>query len=548
MKNEISKILNLIQIGNSAVAVKEAKALYIKDPNNINAIKILAYAFIQVGNFEKVVEILELGYKAETNIKDYDYYNNLGYAFLQLENFQKSINYLLEAIKMRPNEVQAFISLADAQQKLKKFNEAELNINKAFQLASNNPQGFEIENNINLLLLKSEVNSALGKDDETILLFNNLLNKTFNADLFFLLSRINPNSISEQLVNLAKSKLSISEKENFNSLIQKTNFDASIFYGLGNYFQKKDPSESEKFYIQANDKIFSIARYNSHLYQEHINSIIESFFDISEQADDKNNIEGDQNFFITGSPRSGTTLVESIITSNNKVYSGGELNLARRMMQKFISTKDKNFREFNEQFTNDYLKETKFMKGDFNFLVDKMPENFLYLGYLKKILPKSKFIRIFRSPWDTATSLYKERYLFNVPYSTSFFNIGIFLSNFEAINTFWDNNLQNKENIFDIKYEDLVINPDNYQKQLYGFLDLSVDDYEPSLRASFFSNTASMNQVKGEIHQNSIKKEVFSSKKNEFYDAFFAQRQYWIKKGILDRKDIFFGYHLENES
>ena len=277
MKNEISKILNLIQIGNSTAAVKEAKALYINDPNNLSAIKILAYAFIQVGNFEKVVEVLELGYKAETNTKDYDYFNNLGYAFLQLENFQKAINYLLEAIKVRPKEVQAYISLADALQKLKKFHEAELNINKAFQLASNNPQGFEIENNINLLLLKSEVNSALGKDDETILLFNNLLNKTFNADLFFLLSRINPNSISEQLVNLAKSKLSISEKENFNSLIQKTNFDASIFYGLGNYFQKKDPSESEKFYIQANDKIFSIARYNSHLYQEHINSIIESF-------------------------------------------------------------------------------------------------------------------------------------------------------------------------------------------------------------------------------------------------------------------------------
>ena len=211
----------------------------------------------------------------EANTKDYDYYNNLGYAFLQLENFQKAINYLLEAIKVRPKEVQAYISLADALQKLKKFHEAELNINKAFQLASNNPQGFEIENNINLLLLKSEVNSALGKDDETILLFNNLLNKTFNADLFFLLSRINPNSISEQLVNLAKSKLSISEKENFNSLIQKTNFDASIFYGL-EIISKKDPSASEKI-IFRRMIVFSIARYNSHLYQEHINSIIESF-------------------------------------------------------------------------------------------------------------------------------------------------------------------------------------------------------------------------------------------------------------------------------
>ena len=168
-----------------------------------------------------------------------------------MENFQKAINYLLEAIKVRHNSLQAYISLADALQKLKKFHEAELNINKAFQLACNNPQGFEIENNINLLLLKSEVNSALGKDDETILLFNNLLNKTFNADLFFLLSRNNPNSISEQLVNLAKSKLSISEKENFNSLIQKTNFDASIFLWSWKLFSKK---------IQVNLKNFIFRR------------------------------------------------------------------------------------------------------------------------------------------------------------------------------------------------------------------------------------------------------------------------------------------------
>jgi hypothetical protein len=52
--------------------------------------------------------------------------------------------------------------------------------------------------------------------------------------------------------------------------------------------------------------------------------------------------------------------------------------------------------------------------------------------------------------------------------------------------------------------------------------------------------------VKGEIHRNSIKKDIFSSKKNEFYDAFFAQRQYWVNKGILEEKDIFFGYNLND--
>ena len=161
-------------------------------------------------------------------------------------------------------------------------------------------------------------------------------------------------------------------------------------------------------------------------------------------------------------------------------------------------------------------------------------------------MPASKFIRIFRNPWDTATSLYKERYIFNVPYSTSFFNIGIFLSNFEAINSFWSNTIKNKKNIFDIRYEELVSQPEKSQKSLYEFIGIDYGEYISSKREKFFSNTASMNQVKSVIHRNSIKKDIFSSKKNEFYDAFYAQRQYWVNKGILDEKNIFFGYNLNN--
>ena len=98
--------------------------------------------------------------------------------------------------------------------------------------------------------MKSEVNSALDKNDETVTLFTKLLNKSFNADLFFLLSRINPNGISEQLVNLAEAKANQLDKDNFKSLIQKTNFDASIFYGLGNYFQKKDKTKSKNVMLK----------------------------------------------------------------------------------------------------------------------------------------------------------------------------------------------------------------------------------------------------------------------------------------------------------
>ena len=67
--------------------------------------------------------------------------------------------------------------------------------------------------------------------------------------------------------------------------------------------------------------------------------------------------------------------------------------------------------------------------------------------------------------------LFKQRYVTNIPYSSSFFNIGVFMANFEAINIFWNNQIRTKINILDIKYEDLVKKKDKlYQKKIYNFL------------------------------------------------------------------------------
>ena len=548
MKNEIDKIINLIQVGNNIEAIRLAKSLFLKFPKNINAIKILAYSYIQIGNFEKVVEILTEGYETQNEAKDYDYYNNIGYAHLQLDDFKESIKYLKNAINLQHNSLQAYISLADAYQKLKDFDEAYIVVNKALNLALSDPRGFNIESNINLLLLKLEINSSLDKNDETKILFTNLLKKTFNADLFFLLTRLNDSlKNKDDLVSLAESKLKLNKKNDFQSLAQMKNFEASICFGLGNFYQKKDSQKSEQFYVQANEKVFSISRYNSHSYQSNILSIIDNYNKIFKDYNENPFNDGQKNFFIIGSPRSGTTLVESIISSNNKIFSGGELNLAKRLMENYIFFQNRNFESFKNEFLNNYIVKTAYMKRDFKFIVDKMPENFLFLGQLQKILPSSKFIRIFRDPWDIATSLYKERYILNIPYSTSFFNIGIFLSNFEAINIFWDQNIKRKENIFDLKYEELVRTPEFLQKKLYDFLGLKNDEYDASKRDNFFSNTASMDQVKGKIHQKSVHKDIFKSKKREFYDAFFSQRQYWQKKEIIDKNtNDFFGYSLEN--
>ena len=59
MKNEISNVLNLIDNGETYKALQDAKLLYKKNSNNLDTVKLLAYTYIQIGNFERVIEVLK---------------------------------------------------------------------------------------------------------------------------------------------------------------------------------------------------------------------------------------------------------------------------------------------------------------------------------------------------------------------------------------------------------------------------------------------------------------------------------------------------------
>ena len=160
-----------------------------------------------------------------------------------------------------------------------------------------------------------------------------------------------------------------------------------------------------------------------------------------------------------------------------------------------------------------------------------------------KLLPKAKIIRTFRDPWDVAISLYKQRYVTNIPYSASFFNIGVFMSNFEAINNYWSDHINTKSNLMDVKYEHLVDNPSFYQKRMYDFFELQ-SDFDEEKRRSFFSQTASIRQIGSPVHTKSVQKMEFLGQKDDFYEAIKMQRAYWQKRPNISISDDFFGYSL----
>ena len=118
--------------------------------------------------------------------------------------------------------------------------------------------------------------------------------------------------------------------------------------------------------------------------------------------------------FIVGLPRSGTSLIEQIISSHSNVYGGGELIFLEILLKraftennKFIKDKladDKIFQNVSDKFY-DHIR--KFYDGKKNIITDKTPQNFMWIGLIKKIFPEAKFIHSIRNPKDNCLSIYK---------------------------------------------------------------------------------------------------------------------------------------------
>ena len=241
-------------------------------------------------------------------------------------------------------------------------------------------------------------------------------------------------------------------------------------------------------------------------------------------------------------PRSGTTLTESIITANTEVFGGGELmsfyDLAYRLLV------DKKYDENSfEMVGEQYIKRTEYLLINQKKIADKLPNNYAFIGHIRKFLPGAKIVLVLRNPWDLAVSLYKQRYVTNISFSSTFFNLGIQMANFEASLLYWKKLGMLDNNVMVIYYEDLVKNFDKTQKKLYAFCKIN-SEYEPEKRESFFAKTASINQVQNKIHTESLEKDNFSSFKKEFREAFYSQREFWKSRNFFDIPADFFGYEI----
>ena len=542
MQKEILELRNLIKNRNIDKAYEQAKRLYKINKKNREIIKILAFLFIQRNQFDATINILNEYYEDNPNEKDFDYYVNMGASYKALEEYEKSLDMYRRAKIIDPDSPFCYTVPAEINLKIRNFDNALDLVNTALEKINNS----DSRNSIhfpNAVKLKTEINVALRRDKENIKMLKSLLEQQFHPDMFYLLATIDSSVIEKKLLDQAIEHLKHNDSV-FENKLDRFWFVHPLYFALAIYYEKKDKAKSEEFYHLGNNETMNSLRYNSFSYQKNIGKIFEHYKnEFYKITTDQNN--GSDNIFILGTPRSGTTLIESIIASNEEVTSGGELLSASKSIDEFVNEKEySKTNEFVNNFIKNYLTKTDFLRGGYSLIVDKLPENFLFIGYLMKLLPSAKIIRTFRNPWDVATSLYKQRYVTNIPYSASFFNLGVFMSNFEAVNLYWNDVIQEKNNLMDIRYEDLISDTELYQKKIYDFLEIK-SEYDEERRRGFFAQTASIRQIGSPVHKRSIEKKDFLDKKREFYEALTMQRKYWEKNGIYYESSDFFGYILD---
>ena len=235
--------------------------------------------------------------------------------------------------------------------------------------------------------------------------------------------------------------------------------------------------------------------------------------------------------FVNGLPRSGTTLVESILASHSKVTDGAEVNLVQAAM---IPTRDNSFdgaiayQERSKskdpwgEIAEDYHKMLRMRFPGSGLVVDKTLSQSMVMGLLLHAMPEAQIIWMRRRPEDIALSAYRAFFTSSVSWSWSMEDIAHQMKLEDQLFAHWTALFPDR--ILTVQYEDMVRDPQRWIPRLLGHVGLEMEEGV----LEFHKNrrkvrTASVKQVRSAISTDAIgKSEKFAAQLEPFRAAYYG--------------------------
>ncbi len=463
----IPALITLGSINYSLADKNEAELIFNNilklDPTNLQALSLLAKCLIDKEQFIRAEELLQKALNLDKN--DLGSMIHLSELYSAQDKFNQAWEVINDGLEKHSNSAELHFAIGIIHSQLGEFESARENYLEALELDNNYLEALHA---ITKITKYTDLDS-----DETQLAFS-------------LVEKLQDNSF--ELSDNNKICLYFSLGKIFDDVSGYK--DAFKYYQLGNQIKYSQNNYQVKEFIDFNQK--NIKTFRSELFGKGITS--------------KATVH--PTVFIVGMPRSGSTLLEQILSSHSKVYAAGELSNIQTIVKQLHNypidlqqlTKNQ-----TEAVIQQYDKDTKRfdLKSDIAWITDKNPINFRYIGLIKALFSNAKIIHLRRHPLDVVLSIFSQRFSKGHSYAFNLEAIALYFQQYNQLMEFWEGRYP--ESIKCCRYDDLIVDTKTTTTSILNYLNL---DWEEAC-SNFHKqkrkvNTASTWQVRQPIYKGSI--------------------------------------------
>ena len=507
---KVKIVQNHLSLKNYSIAIEGAKKILKKFPNNSYVHNLCGLALQGKGDHTNSINYFAKAIFYEQN--NIAAMNNLATSFKNISEYERAEKLYKDILRINPNYVQAIHNYANLKKHFMKYGEAIELFNKALKQDPNN------------ILIKYNLaisQQGIGNYSEA----TESIKEILKTDPKFIMAH-------KTLSELTEYRSEDSHITEMKELIKDRSIDDTqkidLHFALGKAYEDiNEYSLSFDCFKKGNQIKKNYLNYNVNQELEGFKNIIETFKDIDIEKHAISNSNLRNIIFICGMPRSGTTLVEQIISTHKLVYGAGELiylfqSIRRSLLEEnntgkyFKLNVDKIFNQFTKQINdveNFYNQQLNRHDSESEYVTDKAPQNFRWIGFMKLFFPNCKVIHCVRNPKDNCLSLYKNNFPSNtMNWSFDENDIGQYYNGYKNLMNFWKNKIPNF--IYDLNYEKLVKNKEVEIKKIIEFcgLDWDLNCLEFHKKNKTPIKTVSINQARKPIYTKSINSSEFYSK------------------------------------
>ena len=440
------------------------KKILVEDENNIDALRFMGILAFKSGNHDIAEAMFTRALQVDPTYTLV--WANLAQVFSvtgQLDKAKKSFKNILN---MEPKNGLIWAEYGTVLTKLARYSDGKDAYLKALKFKPNSPRVY---------LSLGHVYKTMGEIDNSINSYK---------------STIKQNNLSGEaywsLANLKTYSFTNDEIKNMEVTLDTEISDierCQMHFALGKAYEvKKDYNNSFINYSKGNRVKKGLIKYSSRETSEKTKKVLDFFIEENISSLSNSSTLDRDPIFVLGMPRSGSTLVDQIISSHSMVDGTQELPNIIKIAAELNSDSDDNYPEALKDLKSnelsalgqDYISETKWARESAPFFIDKMPNNFIHIGLIKTILPNAKIIDTRRDAMDTCFSCFKQFFARGQLFTYSLEDLGNYYVDYIKAMNHWHKVYG--EDIYTVHYDNVINNTESTIRELIEYCELPFED------------------------------------------------------------------------